>query len=63
MTRLEELNLSGDHVDDDGMQHLRHLSRLERLYLGGTLVSKDGKRAIQEALPRLRICGRAALTD
>jgi hypothetical protein len=42
-------------VTDTGLEHLRGLTQLQLLYLGGTQITDEGVKKLQEALPNCEI--------
>jgi hypothetical protein len=52
---LEYLNLYGTKVTDAGLQHLKGLAKLKKLYLWQTEVTKDGADGLIAAIPGLYI--------
>jgi hypothetical protein len=42
-------------VNDYGLEHLKELTSLEVIQLGGTKVTNDGVKRLQEALPECKI--------
>ena len=53
LQRLEELNLGGTRVTDEGLRLLPRLPKLERLYLWRTTITNDGMRSVV-AVPALK---------
>jgi len=57
--RLEQLYLDKTRVTDKGLAHLKGLKRLRTLTVRDTTVSADAAKALQAAMPGLRVrCGR-----
>jgi hypothetical protein len=52
---LDELELADTGISDIGVRHLHDCRRLETLNLSKTAVTPVAERALQAALPRLRI--------
>ena len=52
---LTYLNLYDTKITDAGLAHLKGLTKLEKLYLWQTQVTPDGVKALQAALPGVRI--------
>ncbi len=55
MIDLEELGISGECFTDNGLEHLRWLTRLRSLRLCRTRVTQQGVKKLQQALPDCRI--------
>ncbi len=49
------LSLEYTRVTDAGLEPLKGLTRLQRLYLRGTKVADEGVKSLQQALPNCRI--------
>ena len=54
---LENLGLTGTRITDAGLKRLSSLSRLERLEVDNTQVTKEGVNALEVELPNARIYG------
>lgn len=52
---IEQLGLFGPEVTDEDLQRLQRFSKLERVQLGTTGVTAEGRAALQAALPECRI--------
>lgn len=52
---LSVLSLVGTEVTDAGMEHLKAIGSLKEVFLYGTKVTDDGAKALQEALPMVKI--------
>jgi hypothetical protein len=55
LTELRWLVLMDTGVTDQGLKHIRHLKKLERLDLEGSKVTKQGAEELKKALPDVRI--------
>ncbi len=55
LEQLESLNLYHTGITDAGLAHLHGLKNLKRLYLFETKVTETGVKALQEAVPGVRI--------
>jgi hypothetical protein len=63
LTQLQELHFGGfmgmgiprTNVGDAGLQHLKGLTRLQLLEIGGTNVTDAGVKDLQKALPKAYI--------
>lgn len=55
MTRLRRLWLTGTRIGDAGLLHLKGLTSLQELEIYRTDVSDAGVKALQQALPKLRV--------
>ena len=55
LANLQVLSLVGTGVGDGGLEHLKGLANLKELFVAGTKVSEGGAKALQEALPKLKI--------
>ena len=52
---LTYLNLYATEISDTGLLHLKNLSKLKKLYLWQTKVTKAGVADLQKALPQLDV--------
>jgi hypothetical protein len=52
---LEILNLYGTNVGNDGLEHLKGLSRLKKLYLWNSKATSAGGERLIEAIPKLEV--------
>jgi hypothetical protein len=52
---LETITLAETAITDAGLAHLRGLTKLQRLSLGGTEVTEAGMNELKRALPGLTI--------
>jgi hypothetical protein len=55
LTGLRILSLVGTQVTDAGLEHLKGLTNLQTVFLYGTKVTDAGSKALQEALPKVKI--------
>jgi hypothetical protein len=55
LPQLHYVNLGETKINDAGLEHLKGLSQLRQLYLGGTNCTPEGKKRLQQALPKCRI--------
>jgi hypothetical protein len=55
MPYLEYLNLYGTQVSDEGIQQLKSLKNLRKLYLWQTRATEEGVARLQEAMPQLEV--------
>jgi hypothetical protein len=55
LTELRTLSIEGTGVTDQGLQHLVGLRKLTDLYVGGARITDVGAKALQRAIPGLRI--------
>ena len=53
---LQWLVLDHTQITDEGLEHLRDLQTLRKIYIRGTHVSAEGLVRLKSALPRLTIC-------
>jgi hypothetical protein len=54
---LEELEIQGYPITDEGLKHLYGLSKLRRLYLNGTRVTAMGVYKLSHAIPGVWVDG------
>ena len=57
------MNIYSTKVGDTGLQHLKGLTKLKRLYVWQSAVSEAGIQDLQSALPELVIVGKMSLLD
>jgi internalin A len=55
LTKLSDLDLSFTEITDAGLTHLTALTKLSSVELDGTGVTETGRKALEEALPRLSL--------
>jgi hypothetical protein len=52
---LEEIDLAGPGITDEGMNSLKGLAHLRRLKLTGTGISEAGIRDLRKAVPQVEV--------